>query len=67
VSRSRYVWVIIDGEQLKPIAAFTVKHECALWLERHGHPFVGVCRITDNRSADHDVVWLNPRDLEPAA
>lgn len=67
MSRAAYVWVITDPLDNMPMAAFTVKYECADWIDRHsdGEP-VNVCRIRDSRYYPKaSPVWLDPSILEP--
>lgn len=66
MSRSQYVWVICEpiGDALTggtPIAAFTVKYECARWIGGRSTR-VNVARF---RHHEQRPLWLNPETLDP--
>jgi hypothetical protein len=67
MSRSRYIWVITESLDGGPLAAFTVRYECAHWLAKYAEADdVVVYRLQDG----HDYptarpVRLNPISLDP--
>jgi hypothetical protein len=66
MSRSTYVYVVIEPVDCVPIAAFTVKRELALWMNRHDPIKVDLYRLRDgNAYPDQIPVRLNPQTLEP--
>lgn len=50
MARATNIYLVTDLYE-KPVAAFTVKHECATWLSRRkarvGIQYLQVCRIKD--------------------
>lgn len=66
MSRSTYIWVVTRMER-SPVAAFTVKHELAAWLERSpgDRSELRITRLRDGRTSSEPVV-LDPITLEPA-
>jgi hypothetical protein len=79
VARSSYIYVVQDSTG-KVLAAFTVKHELASWLDeedgRRRNPttredMVGITRVRDGKTVKDPwtkyelVQMLNPRTLEP--
>jgi hypothetical protein len=66
MSRAGYIWIVLDGYTEALRAAFTVKHECAGWLERRPAELVAVCRMRDgHHHPDSQPVWLDRETLEP--
>jgi len=65
MSRSAYIWVVADATPV-PVAAFTVKHELAGWLERRqeGRSGLRITRLRDGRTPS-EAVALDPTTLEP--
>lgn len=66
MSRSQYVWVICEpiGDALTggtPLAAFTVKYECADWIDKWSER-VNVARF---KGREQRPLWLNPETLDP--
>lgn len=66
MSRAAYVWVVVDGYSGSLEAVFTVKYECADWLNRRPEKVVAVCRMRDgHHHPDAQPVWLDRETLEP--
>jgi len=67
VSRSEYIWLVLDSLDGSPLAAFTVRYECADWLFRYAEAEdVVVCRIKNSaRYPKIKPVYLNPLTLDP--
>lgn len=66
MSRSTYVYTVLNKATRIPAAAFTVKHELASWMKRHDPLTVDVYRLRDgNAYPDQIPVRLDPRTLEP--
>lgn len=72
MARADYIWIVqsVGGDV---VAAFTVKHELASWLDRRNarsprthDEMVGVTRVRDADFGSELPVQLNPRTLEPA-
>ena len=66
MSRAAYVWIVLDGYGGSLRAVFTVRYECADWLNRHPNELVAVCRMQDgHRHPEAEPVWLDRDTLEP--
>ena len=69
MSRAEYVWLVLESLDGNPLAAFTVRYECADWLSRYIDPEdddVAVCRIKNSaRHPKAGPVWLDPLTLDP--
>jgi hypothetical protein len=67
MSRAEYIWVVSDSLDGPPMAAFTVRYECADWLGRYADADdVAVCRIKNSaRHPKAKPVWLDPLTLDP--
>ena len=62
MSRSQYVWVVLEAVRRRPVAAFTVKYELSDWLKRYEYPDVEVWRL---KHTDPVPVQLDPQTLDP--
>lgn len=56
---------IVQNASGTVVSAFTVKHELASWLSRHGFTYL-VTRVRDADFGSDSPVQLNPQTLEPA-
>lgn len=68
MARSHAVWVVTypghDGWCGKPRAVFTVKHECASWLERHQDDPFRLFYCLDNPSDYREEPTVTELDLD---
>lgn len=67
MSRSAYIWTVVTSDELLPLAAFTVRYECAHWLSRYPDADdVKVYRLQDgHHHPQARPVWLDPETLDP--
>ena len=59
MSRSKYIYVVVEGEV--PLAAFTVRYELGNWYRQniHNHRTATFCRVQDG-GYPTPPVWIDP-------
>lgn len=66
MARSSFIYTVQD-RQGGIVAAFTVKHELASWLEHQDDALLQLTRVRDGGHRMNDQpVQLNPETLDPA-
>jgi hypothetical protein len=67
VARSHAIWLLINPAKVAttgPLAAFTVKHECVSWLDRHYAAGLKLYRMDDNPSDYRQEPTVTELDLD---
>jgi len=67
VARSQTIWVVTNPNKVAasgPLATFTVKHECASWLDRHFTGGLRLWRCDDNPSDYAEGATVTEVDVE---
>ena len=67
MARSHAIWVVTNPAKVSavgPLACFTVKHECASWLDRHFTPGLKLFRCDDNPSDYREEPTVTELDLD---